>query len=413
MLRILHTSDWHLGATLDGHAREAEHALFLDWLVQTLERERIDAVIVAGDVFDHAQPSAEAQRLYYRFLSRVAAGGRTQVVVVGGNHDSAARLDAPRELLSTLRVRVIGGHEADEAGLARALVPVVSHATGEVGAVILAVPFVHEFRLGLRTAGVDPATLATQFAERFRLLYEGLATRAEAAWPGVPRVATGHFACVGALAGDAPAETHQFAQIGGLPPEIFPPSIDYVALGHLHRSFRVGTSRAWYSGTPVARVPGEATTPRVVLIVELERPGGLPRVTPLEVPTFRAFTVLTGDEAAVTQRLRTLTWTSPLPPFVVPIVTVPTPDPELENRLARALEASPPGPRLILCRQVREANDDTAPAPPTRLAELTPEEVFAALCEWRSRPLTPDDRRRGAFAELLAELERGPGEGGA
>ncbi|NPC81309.1 exonuclease subunit SbcD, partial [Pyxidicoccus fallax] len=100
-MRLLHTSDWHLGHTLYDVSREAEHAAFLDWLLETLEAESVDALLVAGDIFDTANPSAEAQAAWYHFVARARRRlPRLDVVVIGGNHDSAARLDAPDPLFA-------------------------------------------------------------------------------------------------------------------------------------------------------------------------------------------------------------------------------------------------------------------------------------------------------------------------
>ena len=107
-MKILHTSDWHLGRSLYGRKRYKEFSAFLDWLAQTIEDENVDALLVAGDVFDTSTPSNRAQELYYRFLCRVAASSCRHVVVVAGNHDSPSFLNAPKELLRALNVYVVG-----------------------------------------------------------------------------------------------------------------------------------------------------------------------------------------------------------------------------------------------------------------------------------------------------------------
>ena len=103
-MRILHTSDWHLGLSLGGLGLGPDHDLFLQWLRGALRDHAVDALVVAGDVFDTMQPSAEAQARYFRFLADVAETGVQQVVIVGGNHDSPSRLDAPAEVLAALKV---------------------------------------------------------------------------------------------------------------------------------------------------------------------------------------------------------------------------------------------------------------------------------------------------------------------
>jgi exonuclease SbcD len=385
MTRILHTSDWHLGATLETVSREPDHALFLQWLTSALEEHAIDVLAIAGDVFDQAQPSAEAQRAYYRFLHQIARKRVRTVVVVGGNHDSPSRLDAPRELLDELSVHVVGGLLGDPATWDRCLCP-VKGPDGRVEAVLLAVPFVHEFRLGVRTATADPASIAAEFRDRFAALYTDLADRAEALAPGRPIVATGHLACAGAVREDAPADVHMIGTIGGLPADIFDPRIRYAALGHIHRSYHVGDSCAWYSGSPIALSSKEARSARKVLLVDVADDAGVPEVRPLEVPAPRPILELRGQLDEVGDRLRAMTWDTELPPFVYAFLETDYVGAGVEAELHKAAEANPHGtPRLLAVRRglQRTAGVEPASAPTPPLSELEPEEVFLRLCAAR------------------------------
>src|SRR5690554_2101242 len=124
-MRILHTSDWHLGATLEQASLEEEQTLFLDWLHTTMRDAQVECLIIAGDVFDSAQAPARAQGLYYRFLDRCQnLPALKKIVVVGGNHDSASQLDAPAPVLRAISVDVVGGLSSDPAGWDRALIEV-------------------------------------------------------------------------------------------------------------------------------------------------------------------------------------------------------------------------------------------------------------------------------------------------
>ncbi|MDR0477630.1 MAG: exonuclease subunit SbcD, partial [Desulfobulbaceae bacterium] len=111
-MKLIHTSDWHLGQTLKGHDRHAEHQVFLDWLLDTLVERQADALLVAGDIFDQANPSIEAQAQYYQFLARVKkALPNLAIVVIAGNHDSPSRLEAPHPVLDAFGVHVVGRHD--------------------------------------------------------------------------------------------------------------------------------------------------------------------------------------------------------------------------------------------------------------------------------------------------------------
>jgi exonuclease SbcD len=400
-MRILHTSDWHLGSSLEGVSRDADHATFLEWLAQTLEREAVDVLVVAGDVFDQAQPSSEAQRLYYRFLTRIRGGPLRKVVIVGGNHDSAARLDAPREVLEALDVHVVGGLH-DEASWERCLCPIPDR-TGGTGAVVLAVPFLHEYRLGLRTALVSDADLRRSFHDSFQRFYRDRVDQARARFDGAPVIATGHLTCVGYEPGDFPVDVHRVGTIGGLSADLFDPRLQYVALGHIHRSYRVGQSRAYYSGSPVALCLKEAVTPRRVRIVDLaDAPDEAATVRSLDVPSTRPILELKGTLKSVEAQLAALEWETALPPIVYARVEVDRFSAATEESLReRVRTRGERAPLLVQVRQERRQEEGAPAVLPTRaLRELSPEEVFVRLCQTRNEPL--DDGLLDTFRALLS-----------
>jgi len=407
MTRILHTSDWHLGATLDGASRDDEHALFLPWLEDKLREEAIDVLIVAGDVFDQSQPSAEAQRMYYGFLHRVAmARSVRKVVIVGGNHDSPSRLDAPRELLSVLDVHVVGGLQSDRDTWERCLCTVPG-ADGGIDAVIAAVPFVHEYKLGVKTVLQDPSAVRDSFEQEFRGLYSHLVDRAAELAPGAPIVATGHLASGAPKKedGDWRSDVHMIGSIGALPPSIFDPRIAYVALGHIHRSYPVGDRRAWYSGTPIPMSFAEAKLDRKVLIADVAK-GAEASVRAVPVPRWRALIELEGDVLEVSKVLRELTWPDhELPPLIRAQLLVDRYTAGLEGQLHQALEANPrKGAKLLLPQQRVRVTAGAASSSATlekALRELEPLEVFERLCKHREHPL--DDALRNAFLSLVSE----------
>ena len=147
MIRILHTADWHLGQTFFGYDRTEEHEVFLNWLAEEIRQKEIDALIIAGDVFDVSNPSAASQSMYYQFIYRVTAENPyLQIVIVAGNHDSAARLEAPLPLLQAMRTEVRGvvrkleGGEIDYDHLTIEL----KNREGEVEVLCMAVPFLRQ-----------------------------------------------------------------------------------------------------------------------------------------------------------------------------------------------------------------------------------------------------------------------------
>lgn len=408
MTRILHTSDWHLGVSLEAASREPDHTLFLDWLARTLAERKVDVLVVAGDVFDQATPSAESQRLYYRFLHRIASGlgGGTacvrHVVVIGGNHDSAARLEAPKDLLGAFDVHVVGGLAPGDEPVDRYLVPIRS-AGGVVESVILAIPYVHEFRIGFRAAFADDVDLGKLLRDGFAALYTRVVDRAIAVYGDVPLIATGHMACMGSERGDAPIDLHHIGTLGALPPSIFDPRLQYVALGHIHRGFRVGASRAWYSGTPVALNLKEAQSQRRILLVDTQSGAQAePVVESILVPAFRQILELRGAPAEVIAQLRALTWSTPLPPLVQAVAQVQAYRPGIGEQIAGA---APAGVQVVKVTQEREfVADEIHALRPVSLSELDPETVFLRLCSAHNEPV--DAALLAAFRSLLADYTR-------
>ncbi|MDI1276782.1 exonuclease SbcCD subunit D C-terminal domain-containing protein [Methylobacter sp.] len=261
MLRIFHTADWHLGHHLHGVSRQLEHQQFLDWLLDEMHNKQADALIVAGDIFDSANPSSAAQSQLYEFLVQARIRmPNLDIVLVGGNHDSASRLDAPSPILNALGVTVVGGLSRDEQGNIdwdRLLVP-LTNAAGEIKSWCGAMPFLRNADLPAIARDIVSVTesdeqdndplisgMKTLYAELFAQLQQK-ACNAESL------ILTGHCYMVNG----AVSELSERKILGGnqhaLPVELFPEDIAYVALGHLHLAQRVGANEhIRYSGSPI------------------------------------------------------------------------------------------------------------------------------------------------------------------
>ena len=354
-MRILHTSDWHLGHAFWEQSRHEEQAAFLDWLLETIQAHEVDALVVAGDVFDSPTSPNEAFQLYYSFLARLSAlggktrsGGERMAVIVGGNHDSPGRLDAPRDVLTALSTHVVGGFDAsrtqdeleDPTGV---LVP-VRGADKQVGLVIAAVPFLNDWRIGVRgfDAGADEQRASMN--DRFRGVYSSLADRATKAYPGVPLIATGHLTCL-AKAGaqvtaedSVPAEINRVGTLGAMGPGIFDPRFSYVALGHIHRGFHVDDARRiHYSGTPIQVGSVEGAQTRRVLLVDVDSSGV--QVQPLAVPCRRRLVSVSGSLDEVRAKLELMQVPEgEAAPFVAVRVMLTAPEPRVREFVIEAAQ---------------------------------------------------------------------------
>jgi len=299
-MKFLHTSDWHLGRSLYGRKRYAEFAAFLDWLIQTIEDEKVDALLVAGDVFDTSTPSNRAQELYYRFLCRVAASCCRHVVVVAGNHDSPSFLNAPKELLRALNVYVVGSMTDDPADELIVLKnnPQISQMDADkktkqnnlgesaqsadnVDAIICAVPYLRDKDIRTVEPGETIDDKNRKLVEGLKAHYEAVVELAEtkrnhlresaqSADKYIPIIAMGHLFTAGGktVDGDGVRELYvgSLAHVGE---EVFPSSIDYLALGHLHVPQAVGSAEhIRYCGSPIPMGYGEATQEKKVVLIE-------------------------------------------------------------------------------------------------------------------------------------------------
>ena len=306
-MKILHTSDWHLGRTLYGKRRTPEFEAFLDWLLTTLQERKIDVLIVAGDIFDTTAPSNRMQQLYYRFLCRTAESGCRHVVVVGGNHDSASFLDAPKELLSFLDVHIVG---AVSSKLEDELL-VLRDSHGEPELLVCAVPYLRDRDIRFFEPGESfedkNRKLVLGIEAHYRKLGRLAEERRAEAGKHVPIVATGHlFAAGGKTAeGDGVRDLYvgSLIHVGA---DSFPACIDYLALGHLHAAQKVnGSETMRYSGSPLPMNPSEAGQDKSVVLVEFE--GTRPVIEILSVPEFQKMERVAGDLEALEVRLRELT----------------------------------------------------------------------------------------------------------
>jgi len=305
-LKLLHTSDWHLGRALHGRKRHAEHQAFLEWLAALIETEDIDVLLVAGDVFDNSTPGNVAQELYYRFLCRVAASSRRHVVITAGNHDSPSFLNAPGDLLKFLNIHVVGcACPSPEEELVT-----IAGADGEPRLIVCAVPYLRDRDIRTAEAGESVEDKERKIIEgirdHYRKVYDAARSKNSRLKSPVPIVVMGHLYAAGGktVDGDGVRELY-IGTLLHVGTDVFPPDIDYVALGHLHIPQTVsGLGRIRYSGSPLPIGFGEGTQEKSVMLVEF--PGSASRATEISVPRFRELMTLRGDWQTIVQNLEDL-----------------------------------------------------------------------------------------------------------
>ncbi|CAI1737015.1 MULTISPECIES: exonuclease subunit SbcD [Serratia] len=300
-MRLIHTSDWHLGQYFFTKSRAAEHQAFLRWLIEQIEQQQVDALIVAGDLFDTGSPPSYARELYNRFVVDLQRTG-CQLVVLGGNHDSVATLNESRELLSCLNTTVIANAQSES----EQQILVLNQRDGQPGAVLCAIPFLRPRDLLTSRAGDSGVqkqqALQEAIADHYQRLYQAACARRDALGLALPIVATGHLTTVGVTTSDSVRDIY-IGTLDAFPAQAFPPA-DYIALGHIHRAQNVAKSEhIRYSGSPIPLSFDELGKAKSVFMVDFSA-GDLQRVTALEIPSFQPMQLIKGDLAQIEQQLQ-------------------------------------------------------------------------------------------------------------
>lgn len=309
IMNILHTSDWHLGRMLYDKRRDHEFSAFLTWLLETLQKEAIDVLIVAGDIFDTSAPSHQAQALYYRFLCQVATTSCRHVIIVAGNHDSPTFINAPKELLQALDIHVVGQASTTETYQDEVLVLKDEHGVAEL--IVCAVPYLRDRDVRVAQAGESTDDKAKKTVLGIQQHYEQVAAIAQqknaALAKPVPLVATGHlFAAGGKTLADDGVRDLYVGTLAHISADLFPSCFDYVALGHLHVPQRVANNDLIrYSGSPIPMGFGEAKQQKSVCKVHFDQ-NLKAQVSLIPVPTFQRLVRISGDWDHITQQLAAL-----------------------------------------------------------------------------------------------------------
>jgi exonuclease SbcD len=398
---LLHTSDWHLGRLLcKTKKRYEEFEAFLDWLAALIEQRGVEALLVAGDVFDTTTPTNRAQRLYYGFIKRLASTGCRHAVVTAGNHDSPSFLEAPAGVLEELGVHAVGfGDPIKETLVLRDL-------QGRPELVVCAVPFLRESDLRLAELGqgweAREAALVEGLVAHYREALEQARRLAADFDAPAPLAAMGHFFMAGGLTveGDGVRTVHA-GPLSALPPEVFPAGFDYLALGHLHSPQQVGgdpTKR--YSGSPLPMGFNEIKRPKSVALVDLA-PGRPAEVELVEAPVFQELLRLEGDLPHLLARIARLRLTGSTAWLELVHSGDGLAPADVRGRLEDALAGSLMDALVIRdlrTRQLTMAAEDAEKA----LTDMSPAEVFDQLLTDRKVAEADKAWLRAAHAEMRA-----------
>ncbi len=396
-MRILHTSDWHLGQNFYSKSRAAEHDAFLTWLLATAEEHLVDAIIVAGDIFDTGSPPSYARELYNRFVVKLQQTG-CHLVVLAGNHDSVATLNESKDILAWLKTTVVAS-----AGSAPFYLPLRD---GSPGAVFCPVPFLRPRDIMTSQAGLSGQEkqlhLLQAITDYYQQQYQAACElRGDSV---LPIIASGHLTTVGASKSDAVRDIY-IGTLDAFPAQNFPPA-DYIALGHIHRPQKPGgQEHIRYCGSPIALSFDETGNSKYVNLVTFSA-GKLADVTALEVPVTQQLAVIKGDLESIRQQLEQ--WRgSPTDAPVWLDIEIATED-YLSNmqRKIQALTADLPVEVLLVRRSREQRERILASERRETLSELKVEEVFARRLAQEELDDIQIARLQSLFSETLHSLNQ-------
>lgn len=401
-MKILHTSDWHIGRTLYGRKRYDEFEAFLDWLAETIQKKEINALLVAGDVFDTGTPSNRSQELYYRFLCRISASSCSHVVITAGNHDSPSFLNAPRELLHALDVHVVGSLTEDISDE----VIVLRDRTGEEEMIVCAVPYLRDKDIRFSEAGEGIDDKEKKLIDAIKKHYASVSSTAlekkNIADRDIPVIVMGHLFTAGGKTEDGDGVRDLYiGSLGHIGSDIFPSWADYVALGHLHVPQKVnGLDKIRYSGSPIPMGFGEAKQIKSVCIVNLH-----PETTEiqlLDIPVFQKLERIKGDFNHINRRLLELaasksdSW-----------IEVLYDGEEIIGDLRDRIDAIVSGTNIEIlrirndriARRVMELSDENE-----SLEDLNEKEVFERCLEANEVSIDEREELRMAYLEIISSM---------
>ncbi|MEA2050472.1 MAG: exonuclease subunit SbcD [Campylobacterota bacterium] len=298
-MKILHTSDWHLGQNFKNRSREQEHEKFLAWLIETIESKKIDILIVAGDIFDTANPPKYALTMYHDFLVKVIKTACSDVIIVAGNHDSVATLEVTKNFAKSLNIHIVAtGEDIDET--------IVSiKKDDQLKAIVCAVPYLRDNIIRDANKSKNNKELENEYKEGMKQYYKNIYNKAKDISSNVPIIATGHFTTTGATVNPDSEREIYIGKLSDVDSEVLT-SFDYVAMGHLHKSQQVGKhNHIRYSGSPIPLSFSEYNQTKSVIVVEF-KDKNIENIEIIDIPLFKGIYRITGTIQEIKDELENI-----------------------------------------------------------------------------------------------------------
>lgn len=398
-MKILHTADWHLGKKLHKHDLTKDHQLFLDWLINLIQEQKIDLLLISGDIFDLANPPIEARAMYYWFLRQMIQL-KCKIIITGGNHDSAQMLDAPREILQLLDINVVGG----------AITPIENEIVVLENLVVCAVPYLRDADLRQAVEGESGASRVENVRLGIKKHYDTLAEICQEKYPDLPKIAMGHLYANGSISSESEREI-QIGNLASVDGNDFSQTFDYVALGHIHRPQIIGgNERIRYSGSPIPLSFSEKNDQKIVLLLELSE-NKIQEIKAIEVPKFRELKRISGTLEEVKSKLIAFQNEAPLTAFLEVEVIEEAYSPQIISALNEAISIWEDENTIVLKHKISFRNVVTSSeelfVEGTNLEDISEKSMLQKRLE-KENSLSEEHRTlmMEAFTELLLMVEQ-------
>ncbi|AOM41190.1 exonuclease subunit SbcD [Xenorhabdus hominickii] len=403
-MRIIHTSDWHLGQYFFTKNRAAEHTHFLQWLIEQIIQHQVDTLIIAGDVFDTGSPPSYARELYNKFIVSLQPTG-CQLIILGGNHDSVATLNESKSLLTYLNTTVIANAEAEVGQQLQ----VLNNKEGNAGAILCAIPYLRPRDIMISQAGQSGTqkqqALQNAITEHYQRLYQQACSLREQLGQPLPIIATGHLTTVGASTTDSVRDIY-IGTLDAFPAQAFPPA-DYIALGHIHRPQVISKSEhIRYSGSPIPLSFDEVGQEKSVCLVDFKA-DKLDGITLLPIPRYQPMQLIRGNLKQIEEQLQTFKEYQGERPVWLDI-EVATQDylPDIQKRI-QTLSEGLPVEIILLHRSKNPRQLSMSEQNKETLTELSVNEVFTrrlALAEIKD--ISQKQRITTLFKQTLDDISQ-------
>jgi len=287
-MKILHTADWHLGHRLHEQSQNEEQKLFLEWLENHINDNKIDILLISGDIFDTGTPSSQSLKMYYDFLVKLTSTNCKHIIVTGGNHDSPGTINAPKALLNALSIKVVGRSSDEVAD------EIFKLTIGNEEIIIAAVPYLRDQDIRRAVAGETFDEISDRYKQALINHYTLAAAYCKTIkTENTPVIAMGHLFAVGGSISDSEQNIY-VGNLGHIGAKDFPDIFDYIALGHLHRAQIIGgKEHIRYSGSPNILSFSEINYDKKVVIINTKK-NQISKIDEIIVPRFREILQVTG-----------------------------------------------------------------------------------------------------------------------